>query len=106
MGFIGAVKSASVTLASASIGALRSRASRVRLDQRINGSSDDPRASIDSHVAAGTPLIDDATWARSVQRHKILEELVATEESYIADMKAFLNVSVLDVPDAAQTDAQ
>lgn len=47
---------------------------------------------MDSHVPSGTNLFDDATWSRSVQRRKVLEELVATEESYVADMKAFVNV--------------
>lgn len=91
MGFITAVKSASITLASASIGPLRSRSS----NPRGSGNSE-VRASMDSTAVPLSPILDEATWLRSLQRRKILEELVSTEESYLADMKAFVNVRTND----------
>lgn len=92
MGFITAVKSASITLASASIGPLRSRSS----NPRGSGHSE-IRASMDSSAAPLGAILDEATWLRSLQRRKILEELISSEESYLADMKAFVNVSPQNV---------
>lgn len=94
-GFITAIKSASVTLATASVGQLRKRSSRSWPHQRGSGNSE-MRASFDSHAPSLTPVIDEATWLRSVQRRKILEEIVSTEEGYLSDMKVFVNVSSLD----------
>ena len=39
------------------------------------------------------PFLDEASWGRSVKRSQILEELVDSEESYLSDLKALLNVS-------------
>ncbi|KAK3173729.1 hypothetical protein OEA41_007061 [Lepraria neglecta] len=37
--------------------------------------------------------LDLASWDRAVQRRKIVEELISSEESYIADLKVLLHVS-------------
>ena len=38
------------------------------------------------------PFLDELSWERSVKRSQILEELVDSEESYLSDLKALLNV--------------
>ena len=39
--------------------------------------------------------LDQAAWDRAVHRRKIIEELISSEESYIADLKVLLHVSSL-----------
>jgi hypothetical protein len=92
LAFITAVKSASITLASLSIHG-KSRRSM----QTVRWSDNPPRESIDSIVADAMPSIDDRTWARSVQRRRIVEEIVSSEESYIRDMKTLINVPLLNI---------
>ena len=38
------------------------------------------------------PFLDEVSWERSVKRSQVLEELVDSEESYLSDLKALLNV--------------
>jgi len=93
LGCVTHVKSASITVASVSIaprsdtGALHGR---VRLGNRSSHYSE-ARKSTDSHRALG-PILDESAWLRSVQRRKIVEELISSEESYIADLKVLINV--------------
>jgi hypothetical protein len=94
MGCVTVVKSASITIASTSI-APRSDAGaygKTRLGNRSSNHSE-ARRSIESHRGALGPIIDEGAWLRSLQRRKIVEELVASEESYIADLKVLINVS-------------
>ncbi|KAF2100309.1 hypothetical protein NA57DRAFT_35935 [Rhizodiscina lignyota] len=105
MGFITAVKTASVTLASVSIGPFRSRASHLRGGFRSSGTSE-IRRSMDSNITSLTPIIDEATWLRSLQRRKVLEELISTEESYLTDMRAFVNVYSTLLPSVATMSSQ
>lgn len=49
------------------------------------------RASMDSNHGSAQ-IIDEAAWGRAVQRRQTLEELVSSEESYIADLKVLINV--------------
>jgi hypothetical protein len=88
LAFITAVKSASITLASLSIHPKSRRSMQTAYWQEHQ----QPRGSIDSMAASTVPLIDDNTWARSVQRRRIIEEIVTSEESYIRDMKTLINV--------------
>jgi hypothetical protein len=88
LAFITAVKSASITLASLSI----HPRSRKSMQTNHWQEHQQPRGSIDSMVANTIPLMDDNTWARSVQRRRIIEEIVTSEESYIRDMKTLINV--------------
>jgi len=48
--------------------------------------------STESDAPPFSPLVDERAWMRAVQRRKILEELIATEESYIGDIKALINI--------------
>jgi hypothetical protein len=93
LGFITAVKSASMTLASASI-APHSRngakSGHVRSDHGSSAFSD-IRMSVDSRGAVESGM-DEKAKHRSMQRQKIIEEIIQSEESYIADMKALVNV--------------
>jgi hypothetical protein len=94
MGCVTVVKSASITIASTSI-APRSDVGaygRTRLGNRSSNHSE-ARRSIESHGGALGPIIDEGAWLRSLQRRKVVEELVASEESYIADLKVLINVS-------------
>lgn len=77
LGFITGIKSATISLASASIAR--------RKQNRSSTASADPRPSIDE-------IIDDAGRLRSRKRREKLEELIKTEESYVADLRALANV--------------
>ena len=50
---------------------------------------------MESNAGSLGPIIDEGAWLRSVQRRKVLEELIASEESYIGDMKVLVNVWAL-----------
>ena len=92
MGFVTAVKSATATLASVSIATVSGRHAKWRRGHQrssvISGSN--PRASIDSQRS----IMDDAAKQRSRKRRAKLEELIRTEENYVADLKSLLNVSL------------
>lgn len=94
-GFVTAVKSATVSLGPLSL-AHQSRRTRrstfLRSSKRSSGRSH--RASLDSSQGSGQ-VVDEAAWARAIQRRRTLEELVSSEESYIADLKVLVNVSCL-----------
>lgn len=94
-GFVTAVKSATVSLGPLSL-AHQSRRTRrstfLRSSKRSSGRSH--RASVDSSQGSGQ-VVDEAAWARAIQRRRTLEELVSSEESYIADLKVLVNVSCL-----------
>ena len=94
MGGVLTMKSASMTAASASI-APRSESGfqgRARIGNRSSHYSD-VRRSLDSHPGPLGPVIDETAWLRSLQRRKIVEELIASEEGYISDLKVLINVS-------------
>ncbi|KAF2234128.1 Dbl homology domain-containing protein, partial [Viridothelium virens] len=96
IGFVTAMKSATITLASTSIHPRSwrdARIERLRSGERSSGqSAPEVRKSTDSHTPSLGPIMDEAAWMRSLQRRKVLEELVASEESYIADLKVLVNV--------------
>lgn len=89
-GIIATMKSATVTIASASIAPLSRRASKLRHRElhssTINGR--DTRPSIDSQ----RQMIDQAARQRSRKRRDKIEELIRSEESYVSDIKALCNV--------------
>lgn len=96
MGYVTAMKSASITIGSTSI-APRSDAGlqgRVRLGNRSSNYSE-VRRSLESHRGALGPVLDESAWLRSLQRRKVVEELISSEESYIADLKVLINVCPL-----------
>ena len=91
IGYVMAMKSASMTIGSASIAP--------RSDNGLHGkgrvgrsSYSEARRSMDSHHGPLGPIVDESAWLRSLQRRKIVEELVASEEGYIADLKVLINV--------------
>lgn len=89
--FVTGVKSATITLASASIAPLSRRASKWRRAHNRSSivSGSDARPSIDTQRS----MLDEAGKLRSRKRREKLEELIRTEESYVADLKALSNVS-------------
>lgn len=94
LGCVTAIKTASITIASASIAPhsdLGGIQGKVHLGNRSSNYSD-ARRSTESHGGALGPIIDESAWLRSVQRRKIVEELISSEESYIADLKVLINV--------------
>lgn len=94
-GFVTAVQSATASLVPLSIAAQSRKTRRsglLRSSHRSSRISDGVnRASMDSGQGS-TQIIDEAAWDRAVQRRRTLEELVSSEESYIADLKVLINV--------------
>lgn len=96
-GFVSAVRSASLSLASASVVA-RSRRNRThshcpsRTDRSSRDSMQCPRISEDSTTLDGTLALNLASFERSLQRRQILEELINTEENYVGDIRFLTNV--------------
>jgi hypothetical protein len=102
MGGVITIKSASMTIGSTSI-APRSENGFLgegRTGNRTSHYSDARRSldrgSLDSHRGPLGPVIDESAWLRSLQRRKIVEELIASEEGYISDLKVLINVSWYD----------
>ncbi|KAI2635919.1 Dbl homology domain-containing protein [Xylaria nigripes] len=98
-GFVAAVKSATVSLASASVRTRqRNHTSRssinTRTDHSSRGSFSAHRMSEDSTCVERSPHTDPAVTERLLQRRRILEELITTEESYIGDIRFLMNVYV------------
>lgn len=93
IGCITTMRPASMTVASASI-APRSETGyrgKARIGNRSSHYSD-VRRSLDSHSGHLGPIVDESAWLRSLQRRRIVEELIASEESYIGDLKVLINV--------------
>lgn len=94
-GFVTAVKSTTASLGPLSLANQSRKTKRstfLRSSKRSSGRSH--RASVDSSQGSGQ-VVDEAAWARAIQRRRTLEELVSSEESYIADLKVLVNVSCL-----------
>lgn len=100
IGFVTTVKTTSITVASTSIAPTSERDphNKVRLGNRSGNT--DARRSMESHRGGLGPVIDESAWLRSLQRRKVVEELIASEESYIADLKVLINVSRLSISPA------
>nr|POE66095.1 hypothetical protein CFP56_54356 [Quercus suber] len=85
LGFVTAMRSATVTVASTSIAAMSRQGSKLRHGRQLSLTSGSlPRSSIDTRRSS----IDKAAKQRSRKRREKLEELIRTEESYVADVKA------------------
>ncbi|KAI1382100.1 Dbl homology domain-containing protein [Hypoxylon crocopeplum] len=98
-GFVAAVRSASVSLASASVVTRPRRHTgrsslQGRTDRSSRGSSSNPRFSEESACFERTVSNDPGVTERLLQRRRILEEIIDTEESYIGDVKFLMNVYV------------
>lgn len=95
MAGVTAMASTSMTIASASI-APRSEAFGIQAKARVSNRSShfsDARKSTESNTGGLGPILDESAWLRSIQRRKIVEEIIASEESYIGDLKILINVS-------------
>ena len=94
-GFVTAVKSATVSLASFSIAPRSKRtgiSSRHHRTDRSSKASNAGRLSEDSsYIASG--IIDQNVLNRLLQRRRVIEEIINTEESYVGDVKFLMNVS-------------
>lgn len=101
LGFVTAVKSASISLASFSV-APRSRRTTLQSSNGIratergsNPANASGRQSEDSsyNFAKGS-VVDEGVIDRSLQRRRVIEEIISTEESYVADVRFLMNVSL------------
>jgi hypothetical protein len=93
MGCVTTMRSASMTNASTSIAPHSDSVFRGKARIGNRGSHySDARRSMDSHRGPLGPIMDESAWLRSLQRRKIVEELIASEEGYIADLKVLINV--------------
>lgn len=104
-GFVTAVKSASISLTSASTILTRSRRNTVRSSRGQSRTERSSRASLsgarlseDSYCPERQLVADPAAIGRSLQRRRVLEELVNTEESYIGDVRFLMNVCRISIP--------
>ena len=90
LGLVTAVKSASATLASASAATMSRRNTKWRRGHQRSSvvSGSEPRQSIESQRS----ILDQAAHERSLKRRDKVEELIRSEESYVADIKALSNV--------------
>lgn len=92
-GFVTAVKSTTASLAGFSAGAIsRGTSRRTRRSTLVKSirSGKVNRESTDDSI--DTQIMDEASNERAVQRRRTIGELVSSEESYIADLKALANV--------------
>ncbi|KAI0841994.1 Dbl homology domain-containing protein [Hypoxylon sp. FL0890] len=98
-GFVAAVRSASISLASTSaVTRPRKHTGRSSLQGRTDlssrASTSGQRWSEDSTCLERTVSNDPGVTERLLQRRRILEEIINTEESYIGDIKFLMNVYV------------
>ncbi|KAI3397878.1 hypothetical protein diail_10279 [Diaporthe ilicicola] len=99
-GFVETVKTASASLATGSIFArsrrnsMLSSRSKTHTDLSSRASMSSNRCSEDSAGLDKPHVLDKATVERSLQRRRILEELISTEEGYIGDVRFLMNVYV------------
>ena len=99
-GFVTAVKSAGTSIATMSLAPPYRKTQKfnpIRSSHRSNRLSHSlSRPSIDNS-AISVHVIDGASQERAQKRRRILEELVDSEESYVADLKVLVNASILVV---------
>ncbi|KAH9863818.1 hypothetical protein J1614_009750 [Plenodomus biglobosus] len=91
MGCVTAVKSASITIAGTSIAPRSEIGIQGKRPDNRSSHYSEARKSGESHRGTLGPIIDESAWLRSLQRRKVIEELVASEESYVADLKVLIN---------------
>lgn len=93
LAFVTAMKSATATLASVSIASASRGAVPWRRTHHHSSviSSSEARPSVDSERS----ILDEAAKQRSRKRREKLQELLQTEENYVADVKALSNVTYL-----------
>ena len=87
-GVVHTMKTASLSNASFSLAARSLRFGRSTDNSAILSSH--PRHSVDSDRPPTSASVDEAAFRRAIKRRQILLELVTTEESYVADLKALI----------------
>jgi len=95
-GFVTAIKSASISLASFSIAPPSKRtgvSSRQNKTDVSSRTSNTGRQSEDNSLIGRSAVVDQGVTNRLLQRRHVLEELISTEENYLADVKFLQNVS-------------
>lgn len=93
--FVTAVKSASISIASFSVAPRSRKTGTPSHHHRADYSgkiSHMGRRSEDSSYPTRDIAIDEAVTNRLLQRRRVLEEIITTEESYVADVKFLMNV--------------
>ncbi|KAJ0166743.1 hypothetical protein CTA2_6071 [Colletotrichum tanaceti] len=98
-GFVAAVKSASVSLASGSAtnrprGNSRHSLAPSKTERSSRASFTAARFSEDGCHVEWPAEVDPLATERALQRRRILEELISTEESYIGDVRFLMNVYI------------
>ena len=95
-GFVTAVKSATTNLGtlSAPQSQITRRFAPLRNSKRSNKFSQVTHQELVTGNQDSTWIVDEAAWDRAVQRRRTLEELISSEESYIADLKVLKNVGL------------
>lgn len=97
IGFVTAMKSASVSLASMSIAPRSRKMTRsskyTKTDRSSRASNIGPRTSEDSTYTARGIVNDTAVTNRAIRRRHVLEEIIKTEEGYCGDIKFLMTVS-------------
>ncbi|KAK6842410.1 Dbl homology domain-containing protein [Apiospora arundinis] len=97
-GYVTGVRSASISLAGSAMTRSKrntvrsSRCSRTERSSRASYSR--TRFSEESTRCERTISVDPAVTERQLQRRRVIEELISTEESYIGDIKFLMNVYV------------
>lgn len=91
MGCVTAIKSASITIAGTSIAPRSDAGFQSKRYGNRSSHYSEARKSGESNQGALCSIIDESAWLRSLQRRKVIEELVASEESYVADLKVLIN---------------
>lgn len=104
-GFVNAVKSATTNFGtlSASQSQRTRRCAPLRNSKRSSKLSQATNWESVNGNQEPVAIVDEAAWDRGVQRRRTLEELVSSEESYIADLKVLKNVNV---PSNSRTQAK
>jgi hypothetical protein len=86
--FVHTVKTASLTNTTISF---LSRSLRLTHSSDFDGRrSSDPQYSIDSDRPTTTSSVDEAALHRGLKRRQVMEEIITSEENYVADLKALV----------------
>lgn len=93
-GFVEAVKSVTISLRTLSVVPSTRKCCQpiLRTSDRSSGLSQSANRNSMDGTQGSAQLIDEAAWLRAVKRRRTLEELISSEESYIADLKVLVNV--------------
>ena len=91
-GFIAAVKSTAPGSGQSNSIHRSEKGSKMRFFRRKNRNSRSSDATQRASVDSGQQILDEAAHIRAVQRRKVIEELLASEEGYINDLKILAHV--------------